>query len=831
MQQALLMEAKKRPRQRKKLARSSLTPSTPSEPSSSPSSSPPSQRQRPPQAVRAGSPATGTAAVAAPTTTPSTSASFVFASTNTANSSQLLYLDDDLQGLQFLVDTGAAVSLYPHQSADPVGPRRLRQADGSALPSWGRRQFKLRFGGIDYEFSFLLAAVDRPILGVDFLNANKWIVDIPGRQILDSVTMRPIFMMSPNENVEEHEPVTSIDAATNIQTILDEFPEVVGATLSDIKPQHGVTHHIVTSGPPVHARYRRLDAVKYAAAKAEFTRMEKAGIIRRSSSPWSSPLHMVQKQDGSWRPCGDYRLLNAKTVPDRYPVPNVHDLSARLHGCKFFTKLDLVKGYYQVPMHPDDIPKTCVVTPFGAYEWLFMPFGLRNAGNTFQRMMDRLGVDLPFVFIYLDDILIASPDMATHERHIRQVLERLRQFGLIINPAKCLWAKKSVPFLGHEVTAGGITPLDRHVDAVKHFPTPTDVPSLQRFLGLVNYFRRFIPAAASLLAPLTDALKSTAGGFTWTPAMEHSFAAAKDALTSATVLRHPDQTADVSLAVDASSTHVGGVLQQWDVKAAAWAPLGFWSKKLGSAERNYSTFDRELLAVYLGIRHFRFALEGRQFTLFTDHKPVVSALTRVTPPVSARQQRHLSYISEFAVKLVHLPGAANCVADALSRPVLVDEQVAAVTNDIVPSSIDVNDLAAAQVVCSDCRMISNSPKFQVMKDEQGVMVSLAHKPRILLPVAYRRHAFDEVHGLAHPGSRATKRMMSDRFLWPGMAKDITAWVKCCLDCQRSKIHRHSKSPTVEIPIPVRRFDHIHVDLVGALHESSSSSYLLTIVDR
>ena len=524
---------------------------------------------------------------------------------------------------------------------------------------------------------------------------------------------------------------------------------------------------------------------------------------------------MVPKSDGTWRPCGDYRLLNAKTVPDRYPVPNVHDLSARLHGCTVFTKLDLVKGYYQVPMNPDDIPKTCVVTPFGAFKWLFMPFGLRNAGNTFQRMMDRVGIDLPFVFIYLDDILVASPNLQTHEVHLRQVLERLRGFGLVINPAKCLWAKTLVPFLGHQVTAAGITPLDRHLDAVQNYLPPTDVQSLQRFLGLVNLFRRFIPAAASLLAPLTDALKKTAAKFEWTPEMATSFAAAKKALISATALQHPNSSAEISLAVDASSTHVGGVLQQWDAAAAAWAPLAFWSKKLGGAERNYSTFDCELLAVYLGIRHFRFALEGRQFTLLTDHKPIVSALTRVSPPVSARQQRHLSYISEFSVKLVHLPGVSNAVANALSRP---PPSVSAVTSTTmragtpasgmvagptyhqtvragtpasgtvaaastvntidVLTAVSTADLLSEQAKCSDCRFLVNSPRFLVRADQNGVLFSHSDaEPCLLVPAVHRRRVFDDVHGLAHPGTRATKRMISRRFLWPAMMKDITAWVK------------------------------------------------------
>jgi hypothetical protein len=191
-------------------------------------------------------------------------------------------------------------------------------------------------------------------------------------------------------------------------------------------PPHGVQHVIRTVEQPASAKFRRLDPTRLAAAKAEFQAMLNEGVIRRSSSQWSSPLHMVRKKDGSWRPCGVYRQLNLQTVEDKYPLPNMADLAARLDGCHFFSKLDLRKGYLRVPVAAADIPKTAIITPFGLFEFLRMPFGLRNAGITFQRLMDSLLGNLPFAFMYLDNILVASPSAADQQRHLAAVFSLLQ---------------------------------------------------------------------------------------------------------------------------------------------------------------------------------------------------------------------------------------------------------------------------------------------------------------------------------------------------------------------------------------------------------------------
>ncbi len=409
-------------------------------------------------------------------------------------------------------------------------------------------------------------------------------------------------------------------------------------------------------GPPIASKFRRLDAEKLQAAKAEIEQLEREGIVQRSTSPWASPLHMVMKKGGMWRPCGDFRRLNLVTEPDTYPLPNMLDFSARVAGCKVFSKIDHRKGYYQIPMHPADIRKTAICTPFGLFEFCCMPFGLRNMGNTFQRKMDRILAGLSFVFCYLDDIIIASRDEQDHLEHLREVFSWLHDAGLVINAEKCVFAATAVEFLGHKVSATGLEPLRSHVQAVLAQLEPTNISKLQAFLGTVNFYRRFLPAAARILKQLTDLL---IGGLKGTEPVNladpqrAAFVGAMDALAAATCLVHPSQGFQLSLIVDASADHIGGALRQRRWLANPWQPLCFFSRKL---------------ACFQAIRHFRFMLEGRRFTLFTDHKLLTTAVPRSTELWTAKQCRQLAYIAEFTSDIQHIAGSDIVVADTLSRP-------------------------------------------------------------------------------------------------------------------------------------------------------------------
>ncbi|GFX30030.1 transposon Tf2-9 polyprotein [Trichonephila clavipes] len=610
----------------------------------------------------------------------------------------------------------------PTMNKSPQSNFSLFAANNTKIPAYGMVRKELNLGlRRPFIWTFIIADVSSPIIGADFLKHFNLLIDLKKK-----------------------------DANISFKNILSEYPDLSNPSLISKSASHGTVHHIITTGPPVTARPRRLHPKLYDAVKVEFEFLLAQGIIRPSKNPWSSPLHVVPKSDSTVRPVGDYRQLNSVTEFDSYPMPYLNDFAHALHGKKIFSKIDIFKAFHQIPIAECDIPKTAVTTPW------------ENAEE--------------------------------HRSHLRTIFKRLSSYGLKLNISKCVFGVTELIFLGHFITPDGIKPLPDKVQAVLDYKQPETVGSLRKFLGLLNFYRRFLPKAAEQQYLLSEFLKGSKGKkdskpLNWSSEAITAFQRCKQALADAALLAHPSPSAPLALHVDASDYAIGGALHQ--VVDSELQPLAFFSRKLTSSEKSYSAYDRELLAIYSAIRHFRYMLEARDFTVFTDHKPLTYAFRQKSDKCSPRQIRQLDFISQFTTNIVHIPGSDNIAADVLSR-------VSAIT---FPSQIDYDCIAETQQTDQELHtLIASGTSLELKKvtfpnSSTEIMCDLSTgTARPYIPKQHRQDVFSAMHNLSHPGIRRSVHLMKQRFVWPSISSDVAKWARHCLACQKSKIHRHTRSP-------------------------------------
>ena len=605
---------------------------------------------------------------------------------------------------------------------------------------------------------------------------------------------------------------------------------------------------------------------KAIAGRKEWQLLEDMGIITpvdpAENNEWTSPLHLAPKSDGSLRPVGDFRPLNSKTALDGFPLPNIRHFVSDMKGAKVFSKIDLVKAFHHIPLDEESSRKATITTPWGAWRYLRLPFGLKNSAQSFQRLMAHITRGMKNIFVYLDDVLIFNDNMDEHLKTIDELFNRLNDNGLTLSLKKCVFGKETLDFVGYSVNKNGIKPLPKKLEAIAAFPQPQRQKHLLGFLGGLGYYRRNLPnldgeSPASILQPLYSAatMKLPPGksfiSYWKENNMLYHYNRAKKLLMSATELVHRDTSAPLGLTTDASDKAIGGVLEQRVDNV--WQPLGYWNKHLSTDKQKWSVFRRELHAIQQSMRAFLPDFEGRHLIVWTDHKAIVDAFKASSPqPHDSVAYNAILEISQWTSDIRFVEGKSNVVADMLSRPPDVPLGTAYTTSPEIATTsvinndemgpplrfVDINEIAKAQATCPEVTTTLRGlhPRDLVFKPILFDGVSLLcetsrGQPRPLLPLSLRKQVMSLYHDLAHGGQKDSIHKVDHSYYWNSLRSDMALHVTTCGPCQDVKSFKRIHPPTAKIRVPKKRFSSLALDIVGPMTASEGYRYLLTCVDR
>lgn len=668
---------------------------------------------------------------------------------------------------------------------------------------------------------------------------------------------------------------TAAGAKEMMDNLMNEYADVFAPRPSGLPPERSVDHRIDLepgSKPTYRPDYKKSQP-EHDEMQRQIKKLLDSGEIQPSVSPYGSPVLFVKKQDGSLRMCIDYRAVNKQTVKNKYPLPRIEEMLDQLGKAKYFTKFDLDSGYHQIRVAQEDVYKTAFSTRYGHYEFLVMPFGLTNAPATFQTLMNdifRPFLD-KFIMVYLDDILIYSETLEEHDQHVRQALEVLRQHRLYCKPSKCEFFKTELGFLGHVLSGQGVKADPRKVQSIVDWPQPTTVKHVRSFLGLANYYRRYVHGFANMAAALNLLTRKNVP-FVWGAAQDKAFEALKVALTTSPVLKNPEFGKPFKITCDASEFAVGAVLSQ--ETAEGERPVAFISQSLNDTQRRWPTHDRELHAIVTALKRWRHYVEGVDTQVLTDHNSLKYFLEQ--KDLSKRQIRWLEQLQEYGNTLTikYLPGKANVVADALSRR--ADFELPPVSSSVLPEIFRVNGIGTSpcsvrinsivtfgtnqgwlaelreafaqdplyqQVVAPAraprTRRSAAPPKlnFDYTVSDGLIYASLKGRKKLFVPFKHLQAkvmAANHDHVTAgHVGMDKTVELVSRHYHWRGITQSVQRFVKSCPLCQRSKSTNQKPAGLLQpLPIPDTNWEHVSLDLIGPLPTTANGfNCIVTVVDK
>ncbi len=736
----------------------------------------------------------------------------------------------DFIPVAFLVDTGADTTLISQETCRKLGRsiqyqpvnQKLTSVDGTPLKGYiGTFRSKIGFGGRIAEGDIhVVRGTKNNVLGNNFLGPLQVKIDCRAR--------------------------TVAAVQSTQEALLKEFPQLTKETMGTY---HGSAHRIQLSpeAVPFAARVRPIPLGMRDAAQEEIREMDRQGIWKPvDHSDWAHPMVTVPKKTGAVRITTDLTKLNQFVIPDRFPLPRIKDILLNLSGSRVFSKLDLRKGYFHIPLHKESQHLTTTITPLGLRMYTRLPMGLKDSASAFQKRVQETLIGIQGVEVYIDDIVVHGRDIEEHDRRLRIVFARLQNRGFRLQQEKVVIGKEEIPAFGFIISAQGIRPDPANVKPIIEAAPPSSVKETQRFLGMVNYFTEFLPDVASLAEPLR-LMTRTDQQFHWGATQELAFNTIKKTLVKLTELQIYDPGLESIITTDASDIGIGGMLSQ-RAPDGAEKPVAFFSKSLTTTERNYSATEKEALAAIRACEHWENLIWGQHFTLRTDHQALRQILSS---PKDRRQsskfQRWKERLEEFEFTVEYVPGPENAAADYLSRLQFRAEELESSegSQTLRIAGIRLQHLRESTEADEELQEIRKAiesrqwrkltlPDMDAQEGYYRNRNNLSTKEgivfqgrKIVAPRDLRRPIIEAIH-VGHPGMVRTKANLRSTYWWPGADAQVETFIKHCEPCQRSTKSARTPTPSgVNIPAATKAGEQWGLDITGPFY---NGAYLVVLID-